>query len=146
MKNPCFNPSLPDINRMNECFVLCLIWTNLSKWQQKQVNIHLSFPADNKRQREVIPPERFLVSSSCCLRFCLLCAELIYQMITKMSETGNVYRGRLNLWEGFVLSRFTLAPMKVVMLNFSLEELKKHFRTRLLIHGTEGYTRQQTLC
>lgn len=44
------NPRLPDINRMNGCFFLYLIWMNLSKWQSKQVKIHLSSSLDEKRQ------------------------------------------------------------------------------------------------
>lgn len=66
-------------------FVLCLIWMNLSKWQRKQVNIRLSSPPENKRQRELTLPSLF--PSTYGLRIPVLGAKLIYQLITKM--TGN---------------------------------------------------------
>lgn len=57
-ENHYFNPSLADINRMNKCFCSLLNLDGFILW--KQVNIHLSSPPDNKRQRELTLPSLFL--------------------------------------------------------------------------------------
>lgn len=112
-ENHYFNPSLLTLIGWINVFVLCLIWMNSSKWPWKQVNIHLSSPPDNRRQREVALPSLSLQPS--IRKSSALCRAHIYQMITEMTETGNTYWGRL-----FILSRFTLATQEAVMSNFIL--------------------------